>query len=113
MLFDTYVSNPDIQSYPLGRVETPSLVISAIDDPMALHTNARALADQLASAQLMAVPDGGHLLLGHTAAVKSAVSAFLHGTIAGITNDSQTAYDTGPDNDLPNSELMLERSNPQ
>jgi pimeloyl-ACP methyl ester carboxylesterase len=93
MLFDTYVSNPDIQDYPLGRVETPTLVISAIDDPMALHANARALANQLANAQLMAVPDGGHLLLGHTAEVRSAVSQFLLSTVAGLTTDSQTAFE--------------------
>jgi pimeloyl-ACP methyl ester carboxylesterase len=82
MIFDTYVSNPEINQYPLGEVDTPTLVISAVDDPMALHENARTLADQIPNAQLMAVPDGGHLLLGHTEDVRAEVTRFLRSQIS-------------------------------
>ena len=88
MIFDTYVSNPEINQYPLGEVDTPTLVISAADDPMALHENARTLADQIPNAQLMAVPDGGHLLLGHTEEVRAEVTRFLLSNLA-LLNNSQ------------------------
>jgi pimeloyl-ACP methyl ester carboxylesterase len=77
MVFDTYVSNPEINRYPLGEVVAPTLVISAVDDPMALHANARTLADQIPNTRLQAVSDGGHLLLGHTEEVRLQVTQFL------------------------------------
>ena len=86
MIFDTYVSNPEINQYPLGEVDTPTLVISAADDPMALHENARTLADQIPNAKLMAVPDGGHLLLGHTEEVRAEVTRFLLSNLAWLNN---------------------------
>lgn len=77
ILFDTYISNPEINEYPLDQVQARTLVISAVDDPMALHAGARLLADRIPHARLLAVPDGGHLLLGHTEAVKAEINQFL------------------------------------
>ena len=77
ILFDTYISNPEINDYPLGDIQARTLVISAVDDPMALHTGARILADQIPHARLLAVSDGGHLLLGHTEQVKAEIAQFL------------------------------------
>jgi len=89
MVFDTYVSNPEINRYPLGEVVTPTLVISAVDDPMALHANARTLADQIPNAQLMAVSNGGHLLLGHTEEVRLEVTRFLRSQVSLLQNSKQ------------------------
>jgi len=89
MVFDTYVSNPEINEYPLGEVDTPTLVISAVDDPMALHANARTLADQIPNAQLMAVSNGGHLLLGHTEEVRLEVTRFLRSQVSLLQNSKQ------------------------
>ena len=78
MLFDAYVSNPAINSgYRFDEVRAPTLVVSAVDDPMALHVNARVLAEQIPGARLMAVPDGGHLLLGHVDEVQAELGRFL------------------------------------
>ncbi len=78
MIFDTYVSNPDINnSYPWASITTPTLVVSAVDDPMALHANARALAESIPGAQLLAVPNGGHMMLGRASEVSAAISEFL------------------------------------
>jgi pimeloyl-ACP methyl ester carboxylesterase len=44
MVFDTYFGNQEINHYPLEQVRTPTLVVSAVDDPAALHENARTLA---------------------------------------------------------------------
>jgi pimeloyl-ACP methyl ester carboxylesterase len=89
MIFDTYVSNPAINEYPLGEIHTPTLVISAVDDPMALHENARTLADQIPNAHLMAVSDGGHLLLGHSEEVRLEVTRFLRNQVSLLQNSKQ------------------------
>ena len=81
MIFDTYISNPEINHYPLTEINSPTLVISALDDPMALHVNARTLADQIPNARLLVVPDGGHLLLGHTQEVKEEITEFLRDNV--------------------------------
>ncbi len=78
MIFDTYVSNPDINNrYPWASITAPTLVVSAVDDPMALHVNARALAESIPTAQLLAIPHGGHMMLGRAAEVSAAISEFL------------------------------------
>jgi pimeloyl-ACP methyl ester carboxylesterase len=82
IVFDTYVSNPEINHYPLEDVKTPTLVISAVDDPMALHSGARVLAERIPDARLVAVPDGGHIMLGHGDEVRQEVSQFLSGVFA-------------------------------
>ena len=77
-LFDMYVSNPHINSgYPLETLDKPALVINARDDPLTLHVNAEALAARLPNAELVTLPDGGHLLLGHEDTVRNAVARFL------------------------------------
>jgi len=86
-VFDTYVSNPEINIYPLTNIKTPTLVISAVDDPMALHEGARVLAKQIPNARLWAIPDGGHLLLGHTEEVKGQIVQFLQQHAAEMTNN--------------------------
>ena len=91
MVFDTYISNPAINDYPLEKIGTPTLVISAVDDPMALHENARMLADQIPNARLLAIPDGGHLLLGHTKEVEAEITQFLSDKLAELKN-SQSRY---------------------
>lgn len=63
--------------YPLSNIETPVLVIMAEDDPIALPTNVRALAEQIPNAHLFVVPDGGHLLFGHAGEVKAEVACWL------------------------------------
>ena len=82
MVFDTFTGNPEINHYPLGEVTAPTLVVSAVDDPMALHSGARTLAERIPGARLSAVPDGGHLLLGHSAEVQAEVRQFLASYVA-------------------------------
>ncbi len=83
MVFDTFTGNPEINSgYPFSEITAPTLVVSAVDDPMALHANARTLAEAIPGARLMAVADGGHLLLGHTAELRAEITGFLHGATA-------------------------------
>lgn len=88
LLFDTYVGNPIINAIPLEAVRTPTLVISAVDDPMALHSSAVTLAGRIPGARLMPVADGGHMMLGHAAEVRQAVSDFLRAQSAGAPVDN-------------------------
>jgi len=86
--FDIYVSTPEMlnssenKNYPFGDIKTPTLVISAVDDPLALHENAIALADRIPNAQMFSVLNGGHLLLGRQEEVKSEVTQFLHKNVS-------------------------------
>lgn len=82
VVFDTYVSNPALNDYPLAKVQAPTLVVSAVDDPMALHSGARLLAERIPGARLAPIADGGHLMLGRTAEARSLVSQFLREKIA-------------------------------
>jgi len=77
-LFDMYVSNPDINTgYPLGEITVPVLIINAIDDPLALYDNARAMAEQILGARLVTIESGGHMLLGHEERIRAEIGEFL------------------------------------
>ncbi|MCC7566020.1 MAG: alpha/beta hydrolase [Methanomicrobiaceae archaeon] len=86
--FDIYVSTPGLlndpegNDYPFGSIRAPTLVVSAVDDPLALHENARALVERIPNARLQAVPGGGHALLGHHEEVKQGITEFLQNTVA-------------------------------
>jgi pimeloyl-ACP methyl ester carboxylesterase len=76
IIFDTFVGNSAIKSsYPFEHISVPVLVVSAVDDPMALHANARTLAERIPGARLVVIPDGGHLMLGHTGRLEKPLRA--------------------------------------
>lgn len=63
--------------YDLAAIAAPTLVVHARDDginPFAIGTHT---AESIAGAELMALPDGGHLLLGHADEVRDRVVEFL------------------------------------
>lgn len=63
--------------YELAAIAAPTLVVHARDDginPFAIGVHT---AKGIAGAELMALPDGGHLLLGHTDDVRDRVREFL------------------------------------
>jgi pimeloyl-ACP methyl ester carboxylesterase len=66
-----------IVEWPLERIRTPSLVVSAEDDlfrtlPAARHTAAR-----IPGAELVVLPEGGHLMVGQGERVRAAIADFL------------------------------------
>ena len=67
--------------YPLGRVNTPVLVVHALDDPLAIAGNVQALAGLLPNAQIYTLPDGGHLYFGHMQEVTSKILQFMQSHI--------------------------------
>jgi pimeloyl-ACP methyl ester carboxylesterase len=68
-----------IKGWPLERIKTPTLVISAVDDlygtlPAAAHT-----AEQIPNAELMVLRSGGHLMVGQGTGVRERIASFLQG----------------------------------
>jgi pimeloyl-ACP methyl ester carboxylesterase len=72
--------------YSVYKIETPALVINALDDPLAIHENVRGLAEKFPNVRLYNVPDGGHPLLGHAEEVKSEIVQFLNSILVKSDN---------------------------
>jgi pimeloyl-ACP methyl ester carboxylesterase len=47
LLFDQYVSNPDVQSYPLEQLSVPTLIVNARDDGLSAFENAASAAERI------------------------------------------------------------------
>jgi pimeloyl-ACP methyl ester carboxylesterase len=77
-IFDMYVSNPAInEGVPLGEISVPTLVIHALDDPLADYDNAQAMANAIPGAELMTITKGGHPLLGHKDEIRERITYFI------------------------------------
>jgi pimeloyl-ACP methyl ester carboxylesterase len=80
-VFDMFTSNTDMDQhpyeYPLENIIVPTLVVHAMDDPLATYDNAEALAARIPNAKLLSIPRGGHLLLGMEQMVRSETAQFL------------------------------------
>jgi 2-hydroxy-6-oxonona-2,4-dienedioate hydrolase len=61
----------------LASLHVPTLVVSARDDGFGTYASARYTADQIAGARFIGFDDGGHLLVGHDAAVRAAILHLL------------------------------------
>lgn len=71
--------------YPLDRVSTPALLISARDDGFGTYAAAEYTASQIRGARFLGFEEGGHLLVGHDEAVQSAVLELLARASAGAS----------------------------
>lgn len=67
----------DNNPYSVQKIQAPTLVIHSLDDPLALPENVIRLSDLIPNAHRIALPDGGHLLLGHSVEIKAEVTRFL------------------------------------
>ena len=77
ILFDAYVGNPDVNEYPLEDIAVSTLIVHAQDDTMASYDAAAAAAARIPEARLVALPRGGHLMLGQQATTRAEVVQFL------------------------------------
>lgn len=64
-------------AYPLDKITAPVLIVHAQDDGINPFPIAEFLARSLPRARFLALPDGGHLLIGHRAEVIAAIAATL------------------------------------
>ena len=75
--FDAFVSDPDVNNYPLETLTAPTLIVHAKDDPLVSYDAARDAAARIPGARLVTMERGGHLLLGDREGVAREVTAFL------------------------------------
>ena len=70
-----------IRPWPLERIGAPTFVISAEDDLFGTLPAARFTAEHISGAELMVLPSGGHLLVGHTEEIRARIAGFLRRNI--------------------------------
>ncbi len=76
-VFDAYVSNPEIADYPLEQLRVPTLIVHAVDDPLASFDAAATAAARMPRGRLVTLESGGHLQLGQTDWVRAEILSFL------------------------------------
>lgn len=76
-VFDAYSSNPEIVEYPLEDVAVPTLIIHAKDDPLATYEAALEASWRIPDSTMVSLDTGGHLGLGQSEFVRSAIATFL------------------------------------
>jgi pimeloyl-ACP methyl ester carboxylesterase len=76
VLFDLYVSNPDVQTYPLEEISVPTLIINAKDDGLSAFENALHASSRIPRSKLVVADRGGHLLLGTETRIREEIAAF-------------------------------------
>ncbi len=88
-IFETYTTASEFNAsisatspYPLSKIETPVLVINALDDPISTLENVRGLAERMPNARLFLLPNGGHFQFGHMEEVRSEITQFLRSSVA-------------------------------
>jgi pimeloyl-ACP methyl ester carboxylesterase len=77
VIFDLYVSNPDVRGYPLEQLSVPTLIVNARDDGLSAFENAARAAQRIPGAELLAIDRGGHMLLGSEGLIVREVARFL------------------------------------
>ncbi len=66
-----------LRAFPLQNIQVPTLVVSARDDGFGTYAPAQYTASQIPGAKFMGLDNGGHLLVGHGAAVQAAIVSLL------------------------------------
>jgi pimeloyl-ACP methyl ester carboxylesterase len=80
VLFDLYVSNPDVQTYPLEEISVPTLIINAKNDGLSAVENAIQASGRILRSKLVLVDRGGHLLLGSENRIQGEIAALVGST---------------------------------
>jgi pimeloyl-ACP methyl ester carboxylesterase len=76
-VYDVFISNPDVNSYPLEAVPVPTLLVHAQDDPLTSYEAAQRAAKRIAGSVLVSMESGGHLGLGQTDRVQRELVSFV------------------------------------
>jgi pimeloyl-ACP methyl ester carboxylesterase len=76
-IFDTLVSEPEVDTFPLERISVPTLMIHAADDALARYATVPPAAARIPGARLVRIDRGGHLFLGAESRVRQEVSEFI------------------------------------
>ena len=78
IIFDLFVSNPSIyDDLAFDQINSPTIIINAIDDPATLLEGARTLSKKIKNSNLVTFKTGGHLLLDHEDKIKNKIMKFV------------------------------------
>lgn len=77
--------------WPLERVSSPTLVITAEDDLYGSLPGARFTAEAIHGARLVIFPSGGHLLVGRGAEVRAIIAEFLGAATRAASDEAGSA----------------------
>lgn len=75
IVFDTEQSNPGVSEIPFERIETPTLIFQAIDDPREFR-GGREMASRIPNSEFIGLT-GGHVLLRHEGEIRAATAEFI------------------------------------
>jgi pimeloyl-ACP methyl ester carboxylesterase len=76
-IYDSYIGNLDIATYPFESLMVATLVIAAEDDTLAPYEDSRTMAERIPGARFVSVRRGGHTLTQLDAGARRAVSEFI------------------------------------
>jgi pimeloyl-ACP methyl ester carboxylesterase len=80
-VFDAFVSNLEVSDLSLESIAVSTLIVHALDDPLASYDAAARAAERIPAARLVGLESGGHLALGQTQRVRSEIARFLEAPI--------------------------------
>jgi pimeloyl-ACP methyl ester carboxylesterase len=75
VLFDGEVSNPSVNVVPFERIDAPTLIFQAVDDPRELR-GGQEMARRIPNSEFVGLT-GGHFLFGHEREIRAANAEFV------------------------------------
>ncbi|MHA1914225.1 MAG: alpha/beta fold hydrolase [Promethearchaeota archaeon] len=77
-LFDAFVSNPSINdNLPFEKIQAPTLILNAKDDPATVIEGARTLAGKIPNSKLIEFETGGHLMVNCEKEANQQINIFI------------------------------------
>lgn len=67
--------------HALHEISVPTLLINAVDDPLANHEYAKKASEQIPNAEFVSISRGSHVMLGSGNIVRSEIESFLSGVV--------------------------------
>ena len=67
-----------LEPIPLNQISIPTLIVHAVDDGIVPIDHAHHAHQHIPGSELLEIPSGGHLLMGHHESVEERVVDFLH-----------------------------------
>ena len=82
VLLDGKLTNPDMErnfdQYPIETLKVPTLILHSEDDSVASFEKVRNAQHRFPNLTLVSFPDGGHMMVGHSAEIDKALDDFIN-----------------------------------
>ena len=80
VLFDNHISTPSVNNISFEQINSPTLIIHAVDDPAPPISGAHEIYKKINNSKIVTF-DGGHLILNHEKEIKDEIKKFIIGNI--------------------------------